>query len=277
MRKMVFQVPGNFEPVAIFVAAIFGAIIGSFLNVVIYRLPLMMGERRKGSFNLSSPRSHCRRCGHAIKPVENIPLISYVALKGRCSNCHEPISLRYPLVELLTAAAAVGLAWRFGTGWEFWAAFIFVSFAICIAFIDLDHLLIPNALTYPLIAIGLAVNTLQVFTPFLDALIGAVIGFASLWMLYWGIKLVTGKEAMGFGDFKLFAAMGGWLGWQMLPLVLFIACAVGSVIGLSLRVSGKVGPGVLVPFGPFLVTGGVATMIWGRELVRVYLSSVGIP
>jgi leader peptidase (prepilin peptidase)/N-methyltransferase len=274
---MVFRVLENFESVAIYVAAILGAIIGSFLNVVIYRLPLMMDEHRKGAFNLLFPRSHCPHCGHAIKPVENIPVISYVALKGRCSNCLEPISLRYPLVELLMAAAAVGLAWRFGVGWEFWTAFIFVSFGICITFIDLDHLLIPNALTYPLITIGLAVNALGVFTPFRDALIGAGVGFASLWALYWGIKLATGKEAMGFGDFKLFAAMGGWLGWQMLPLVLFIACAVGSVIGISLRVSGKVGSGALVPFGPFLVTGGVVTMIWGHELVRVYLSSVGIP
>jgi leader peptidase (prepilin peptidase)/N-methyltransferase len=273
---MVIQVFESFEPIVIVAAAIFGAVIGSFLNVVIYRLPVMMGQHFKSAFNLVVPRSHCRHCDYVIKPVENIPMISFVFLKGRCSNCLEPISLRYPLVEFLTAVAAVGLVWWFGVGLEFLAAFIFISFGICIAFIDLDHLLIPNVLTYPLIVLGLAINSMQLFTPFWDALIGVGIGFVSLWTLYWGIKLVTGKEAMGHGDFKLFAAMGGWLGWQMLPMILFIACAVGSVIGLSLRASGRVGPGALVPFGPFLVIGGVATMIWGDELVRVYLSSVGI-
>jgi leader peptidase (prepilin peptidase)/N-methyltransferase len=274
---MVFSVTGIVEPAVIAIAAIFGAIIGSFFNVVIYRLPLMMEENRPQPFNLVFPQSHCCHCGRSVRPVENIPVISYVALGGRCSNCHEPISIRYPLVELLTAAAAVGLALRFGTGWEFWAACIFVSFGICITFIDLDHLSIPNVLTFPLIAIGLAVNTLQVFTPFRDALIGAATGFASLWILYWGIKLATGKEALGFGDFKLFAAMGAWLGWQMLPLALFIACAAGSVIGLSMRALGKIGPGALVPFGPFLVVGGIATMMWGHELVQIYLSRLGTP
>lgn len=251
---------------------VFGAVIGSFLNTVVHRLPAMMTGDREGRYDLIRPRSHCPECSNPIKPWENIPLLSYALLRGRCSRCDAPIPAQYPLVELAAALAAVGLAWRFGPGWAAPAAFAFFAAGLCIALIDARHLLVPDALTLPLIAAGLLANGAGIFAPFQDAAIGAVGGFVSLWAIYQGIRLVTKREAMGFGDFKLFAAIGAWLGWQALPFVLFLACVVGSAVGIGFRMAGRIGPGAHFPFAPFLVLGGVVMMVWGAEITRLYWS-----
>ncbi len=260
--------------VTVAILFVFGAIIGSFLNVVIYRLPLIIDGRHEGRYDFVYPRSHCPQCSHRIKALENIPLVSYVLLRGRCSHCRAAIPPRYPLVELAAALAAAGLIWYFGTSWTALAAFVFLCTGICIALIDIEHLLIPDGLTYPLIAAGLVANGAGIFASFPDAALGSVGGFVSLWAVYQGIRLATKREPMGYGDFKLFAAIGAWLGWQALPFVLFLACVAGSVVGIGLRIAGRIGPGAPFPFAPFLVLGGVLMLLWGAGITGVYWSLV---
>jgi leader peptidase (prepilin peptidase) / N-methyltransferase len=260
----------DFVAIAILAAA--GLAVGSFLNVVIHRLPVMTGGKGPAGYNLLRPRSACPLCGQALSWTENIPLFSYVWLRGRCSHCDGRMSVRYPLVELLIALAAVGLAWRFGLGWTALAAFAFISVAICIAVIDAEHLLVPDVLVIPLIVAGLLVNAAEVFAPFASAALGAVAGFASLWAVASAFRLLTGREAMGFGDFKLFAAIGAWLGWPMLPLALFIACVAGSIVGIALQLTGRIAAGARFPFAPFLVLGAVVMLVWGAALNRLYWS-----
>ena len=260
--------------VTVAILFVFGSIIGSFLNVVIYRLPLIIDGRHEGRFDFVYPRSHCPQCSHRIKALENIPLVSYVLLRGRCSHCRAAIPPRYPLVELAAALAAAGLIWYFGTSWTALAAFVFLCTGICIALIDIEHLLIPDVLTYPLIAAGLVANGAGIFASFPDAALGSVSGFISLWAVYQGILVATKREAIGYGDFKLFAAIGAWLGWQALPFVLFLACVAGSVVGIGLRIAGRIGPGDRFPFAPFLVLGGVLMLLWGAEITGVYWSLI---
>jgi leader peptidase (prepilin peptidase) / N-methyltransferase len=268
-------------------AALLGLFVGSFLNVVVYRLPKMMelewaaqaaelrGEAapEQERFNLATPRSRCPHCGHLISALENIPLVSYVLLRGRCGHCGAPISARYPVVELLTAALSAYTAWHFGFGLAALGGLIFVWAMIALAFIDLDTQLLPDTLTLPLLWIGLAFNLAGTYSELSSAVIGAMAGYLTLWMVYWLFKLATGKEGMGYGDFKLLGAIGAWLGWQVLPLTIMLSSLVGAAVGISLIVFARHGRNVPIPFGPYLAAAGIIALFWGQTLTAFYLDS----
>lgn len=263
---------------------ILGLMVGSFLNVVIYRLPEMMkrnwlqqcaelqGEAIQAlpEFNLLTPRSTCIHCGHKITAWENIPVISYLFLRGRCSQCHARISPRYPMVEAATAIISGFVAWHFGYGFVALAAFIFVWSLIALAVIDLDTQLLPDDITLPLLWIGLLVNINHGFTDIQSAVIGAIAGYLSLWSVYWCFKLITGKEGMGYGDFKLLAAIGAWLGWSKLPLVILSSSLIGALVGIGLILAAKLNKSIPIPFGPYLVGGALIALFWGEQLIHTY-------
>lgn len=263
---------------------IIGLMIGSFLNVVIYRLPEMMkrnwlqqcaelrGEiiESQTTFNLITPRSACIHCGHKITALENIPIISYLALRGRCSQCQTRISLRYPAVEAITAFMSGFVAWYFGFSFITIATLILVWALIALAIIDLNTQLLPDDITLPLLWLGLLVNMGNGFTDIHSAIIGAVAGYLSLWLIYWGFKLITGKEGMGYGDFKLLSAIGAWLGWSMLPLVIIFSSLVGASVGIGLIVVAKLKKNIPIPFGPYLVGGALIALFWGEKLNHAY-------
>ena len=263
---------------------IIGLMIGSFLNVVIYRLPEMMkrnwlqqcaelrGEiiESQTTFNLITPRSVCIHCGHKITALENIPIISYLALRGRCSQCQAHISLRYPVVEAITAFMSGFVAWCFGFSFITIATLILVWALIALAIIDLNTQLLPDDITLPLLWLGLLVNMGNGFTDIHSAIIGAVAGYLSLWLIYWGFKLITGKEGMGYGDFKLLSAIGAWLGWSMLPLVIIFSSLVGAIVGIGLIVAAKLKKNIPIPFGPYLVGGALIALFWGEKLNHAY-------
>lgn len=261
-------------------AGVLGLLIGSFLNVVIHRLPKIM-ERQWAAecaqlagqpapagepYNLLVPRSRCPHCGHAIRWYENIPVLSYLLLRGRCSACGGGISLRYPLVELATGALFAWCVWRYGltpTGLA-WCAF--AATLLALALIDWDTTLLPDSLTQPLLWAGLIVAALRWNTVSLpDALWGAVAGYLSLWLVYWSFKLATGKEGMGFGDFKLFAALGAWFGWTALIPIILMAAVIGAVVGIALKLKQNLREGGYVPFGPFLALAGLTAMVYGPQ------------
>ena len=266
------------------VCSVIGLMIGSFLNVVIFRVPKMMerawaeecahlrGEtiEVQPPYNIVTPRSACMYCGHKLKAIENIPLMSYLLLKGRCSRCRTLISPRYPAVELLTAAISGFIAWHFGFGFTAFAALAFSWSLIVLAFIDIDTQLLPNDITIPLLWSGLLINLADTFTDIHSAVLGAVAGYFALWSIYWCFKLVTRREGMGYGDFKLLAAIGAWLGWQMLPLVILVSSVAGTLVGTTLIIVAKRGRHVPVPFGPYLAAGGLATLFWGNWLSSRY-------
>jgi leader peptidase (prepilin peptidase) / N-methyltransferase len=257
-----------------------GLLIGSFLNVVVYRLPKMM-ERQwakecaelaetevpdSPTFNLSVPRSACPHCGHQIKWYENIPVVSYVALRGACSGCKKHISLRYPLVEVVTGLLFLGCATRYGTGSAGLAACGFSATLLALALIDWDTTLLPDDLTLPLLWAGLIAAEMHWSAVGLnDAIWGAVAGYLSLWLVYWGFKLATGKEGMGYGDFKLFAALGAWFGWQALTPIILIASILGAIVGLAMKAKNNLREGGYVPFGPFLAGAGFAALWLGPK------------
>ena len=276
---------------------ILGLLVGSFLNVVIYRLPIMLerswqqeyreyfggGEETADAtteqglperFNLLVPRSACPHCGHPISALENIPLISWLWLRGRCRDCQAPISARYPLVELLTGLASGCVAWHFLPGWPLYGALLLTWTLIALTFIDLDKMLLPDQLTLPLLWAGLLLNLLGGLASLQDAVIGAMAGYLLLWSLYWGFKLLTGKEGMGYGDFKLLAALGAWLGWQSLPLILILSSVVGAVVGISLMLLRRHQQGNPIPFGPYLAMAGWIALIWGESITRWYLQTM---
>ena len=269
------------------VAGLFGLAIGSFLNVVIYRLPVMMerewaaecADFRKEPapvfepLTLATPRSRCPKCGHQITALENIPVISYLVLRGRCRGCATAISPRYPLVELATACLFAFVAYRLGFGVASIAAFGFIAALIALTGIDFDTQLLPDNITLPLLWSGLLLNAFGTFTDLRSAVFGAVAGYLALWTVYWGFKLVTGKDGMGYGDFKLLAALGAWLGWQMLPLTILLSSFVGAVIGLSLMAFARHGRNVPIPFGPYLAIAGIIAMFWGKPLTQAYLGT----
>jgi len=290
MAELFTQAPTVF----IAVAFAFALMIGSFLNVVIYRLPLMMQrdwreqcdelskepapDVPKGKFNLVVPRSRCPSCGTTIKAWQNIPVLSYLLLGAQCSNCRQSISVRYPLVETLTAILAAICAWQFGFGWEALLAIGLTCVLVVISLIDFDHQIIPDSIVMPLLWVGL---TMSLFHPLAgadslfiapqDAIVGAVAGYLSLWSVYQLFKLITGKEGMGYGDFKLLAALGAWLGWQALPTIILMSAVVGAVIGIALIVFRGRDRQIPIPFGPYLAAAGWIVMLWGETIKNAYL------
>lgn len=266
-------------------ALVVGLAIGSFLNVVIHRLPKMMerdwhtqcaelrGEATTEAvrYNLAFPRSACPHCGHQITALQNIPVLSYLALRGKCAGCGAGISARYPIVELLTGLATAYAAWRYGATLAGAGAMVFLWAMIALTFIDADTQLLPDSITMPLLWLGLLLNINGTFVDLSSAVIGAVSGYLVLWSVYWLFKLATGKEGMGFGDFKLLAAIGAWLGWKILPLVILLSSLVGAIVGIVLIVLAKRGREVPIPFGPYLAAAGVIALFWGPALVDRYL------
>jgi len=266
-------------------AALFGLMIGSFLNVVIHRLPRMMQRESDNyvaqesgkelphtdRYNLMVPRSACPHCGHRIGALENIPVISYLFLGGKCRKCKAPISIRYPLVELLTGILSALLVWRFGTGLAGLSTLLFAYLLIAMTFIDADTQLLPDDLTLPMLWCGLLVNLNGAFVPLHEAVIGAAAGYLSLWTVYWLFKLATGKEGMGYGDFKLLAALGAWLGWKMLPIIILLSSAVGAVVGIALILLARRGRHNPIPFGPYLAAAGLIALLYGKPLAQTYL------
>lgn len=265
---------------------VLGLLVGSFLNVVIHRLPKIM-ERDWGvqcaalrgedappaaAYNLMVPRSACPSCGHLIGALENIPVLSYVWLRGKCAGCSAHISLRYPLVELLTGLLSAFAAWHFGFGWAAAGALLLVWALVALTFIDFDTQLLPDDITLPLLWLGLLFNLGSVFVPLDQAVVGAMMGYMVLWSIYWLFKLVTGKEGMGYGDFKLLAAIGAWLGWKMLPLVILLSSFIGALVGIVLIVLAQRGRSVPIPFGPYLAGGGLVALFWGQPILQAYLA-----
>ncbi len=264
---------------------VLGLLVGSFLNVVIYRLPKMLehqwtaecaemsGKKAEGTpaFNLIRPRSRCRKCGHQVLWFENIPLLSYVFLRGKCSACHSPIGLRYPVVELVTGVLFFGCFWRWGATPTAVAWCGFSAALLALALIDWDTTLLPDDITLPLLWAGLIASALQwTSVPLVASLWGAVAGYLSLWLIYWAFKLATGKEGMGFGDFKLFAVLGAWFGWQALVPMILMASVIGALVGIALKFASGLREGGYVPFGPFLAGAGLTAMVFGpQSILRV--------
>jgi leader peptidase (prepilin peptidase)/N-methyltransferase len=284
-------------------AAVFGLLVGSFLNVVIHRLPLMMQaqweaeaeELRQGQaeadaaspaaaaamasatgradaapFNLVVPRSRCPHCGHQITALENIPVLSWLWLRGKCSACKAPIPIRYPLIEALSAVLALAAIWQYGLTLAGVGAVGLCFALIALAFIDLDTQLLPDDITLPLLWAGLLLNLFGAFVPLQDAVVGAMVGYLLLWSIYWLFKLLTGKEGMGYGDFKLLAALGAWFGWQAIPAIILLASVVGAVVGISLMVFARHGRDIPIPFGPYLAGAGALTLFFSQPLMALY-------
>lgn len=287
----ILQLMATHPPVFLTIVFVVSLMVGSFLNVVIYRLPIMMERSWKqeyqsyfdgdateqaptAPFNLVKPDSTCPQCQHKIKPWENIPVLSWLLLRGKCSQCQYPISVRYPIVELLTGLLSVVAAWQFGFGWAAFFAVIATWLLIAMTFIDLDKMLLPDQLTLPLLWLGLLISTGSVFVSSNDAIIGAAAGYLSLWSLYWAFKLLTGKEGMGYGDFKLLAALGAWVGWQHLPIVVLLSSMVGAVVGISMILLQGKDKSQPIPFGPYLAVAGWLTLLYGDWIANQYLNWV---
>lgn len=267
---------------------VLGLLIGSFLNVVIHRTPLILEQSWKqqchemlemaapieDTITLSKPNSTCPHCGHAIKPWENIPVFSYLMLRGKCSNCSNAISVRYPLVEIATALLSLVIIAYFGASYLSLALLFFTWILISLTMIDADTQLLPDSMTLPLLWLGLIVNYYEMIVPLGSALWGAIWGYLALWLVYWGFKLLTGKEGMGYGDFKLLAALGAWLGWQMLPVIILMSSVVGAVIGISMiAIQGK-DKSIPIPFGPYLAIAGWIALIWGQDIMSLWLGTL---
>lgn len=270
------------------VVALLGLLVGSFLNVVIYRTPVILNRQWQRdcqdllghpsepppspeTFNLVTPRSRCPHCGHAITALENIPVLSYLWLRGRCSACQKPIGLRYPAIELLSAVMAGATAWHFGWGVAGFAAVVLTWALVALAFIDIDHQLLPDVIVLPFLWAGLLVNLSSTFTTLPAAVIGAAAGYLSLWLVFHLFKLVTGKEGMGYGDFKLLALFGAWLGWKSLPLIILLSSVIGALIGIGLIVFQGRDRAQPLPFGPYLAAAGWVALLWGDDIIARYL------
>ncbi len=265
--------------------AIVGLCVGSFLNVVIHRLPLMMQAEWKSEcaalegreepeaprLNLMTPPSRCPSCGTRIGALQNIPLVSWLALRGRCAACKAPISVRYPLVELAAGALSALVAWRFGYSAALGLGLVYIWALLALTFIDLDTQLLPDDITLPLLWLGLIANSFDVYTDLRSAVMGAVAGYLVLWLVYWTFRLIAKKEGMGYGDFKLLAAVGAWTGWQVLPVVIIVSAGLGAVIGSLVLWLSRKGTDTRIPFGPYLALGGIVALLWGREAVTAWL------
>jgi len=284
----------------LFIAVVFllALLIGSFLNVVIYRLPIMMErewreqcdelasmpakELPEGRFDLTMPRSCCPSCGTQITALQNIPVVSFLILGGKCAHCQAPISRRYPIIELVTAIMTAVVGWRFGFGWEAGAAILMTWTLIAISVIDIDHQIIPDSISLPLLWGGLLMSLFHPLTGaeilFVDpktSIVGAIAGYLTLWSIYHLFRIITGKEGMGYGDFKLLAALGAWLGWQMLPLIILLSAVVGAGVGITLIVFKSHDRDVPIPFGPYLAAAGWIAMLYGPTIVDRYLAFMG--
>ena len=266
---------------------VLGLCVGSFLNVVIYRLPVMMQsewrsdclefleqtpEPASDKFNLMVPRSRCGVCGHAISAIENIPVLSYLALRGKCAECKTPISIQYPMVELFTALVSVVVAWHFGVSLQALAALILTWCLIAASGIDIGHKLLPDNITLPLLWLGILLGLFNVFIDLETSVIGAIAGYLSLWTIFVGYKLITGKEGMGHGDFKLLAMLGAWTGWKMLFVIVLTSSLVGTVVGITMILLKKTDRATQIPFGPYLAGAGWLTLLWGPQLLQFYFS-----
>jgi len=286
LETLLFAAPASLGPTL--VAALFGLLIGSFLNVVIHRIPKMMQRESDNyvahesgkelphtdRYNLMVPRSSCPHCGHQITAMENIPVVSWLVLGGKCRACKAPISPRYPIVELVTGLLSGLLVWTFGSGLAGLGTLLFAYLLIAMTWIDYDTKLLPDDLTYPLLWAGLLININGTFVPVQDAVIGAAAGYLVLWAVYWLFKLVTGKEGMGYGDFKLLAALGAWLGWAMLPTIILLSSVVGAVVGIGLIVFAKRGRDNPIPFGPYLAAAGLIALLWGERITGAFQSFI---
>ncbi len=281
----------------IVVVGILGLLIGSFLNVVIYRLPIILQRDWKAqcveyleissaedkvenpqeeTFNLVVPRSRCPECNHQITALENIPVISYLFLKGKCSNCGSHISTRYPIIEAITGLLSVVVAWQLGFTWATTAALFLTWALVALTMIDFDHQLLPDNITLPFLWIGLLLSLAHVFTDPQSSIIGAAFGYMTLWSVFWAFKLATGKDGMGFGDFKLLALFGAWFGWQYLPVIILLSSLVGAVVGISLILFKGKDKNIPIPFGPYLAAAGWIAMLWGDDIINAYLTFSGI-
>jgi leader peptidase (prepilin peptidase)/N-methyltransferase len=275
---------------------LFSLMIGSFLNVVIHRLPLMMEHDWKqqceellandteeqpqvqeiAPYNLVVPRSACPHCGHKITAMENIPVVSYLFLGGKCSGCKKGISPRYPIVEISTALLSIVIAWHLGPGWQTASALLLTWGLICLTMIDYDHKLLPDNITLPLLWLGILVNINGTFVPLQDSVIGAIAGYMVLWSIFKVHNLLTGKEGMGYGDFKLLAMLGAWMGWQALPVIILMSSLVGAVVGILLILVRGRDRNIPIPFGPYLAAAGWITLLWGDLLSNAYLQWAGL-
>lgn len=277
-------------PAFVLCTLVLGLLIGSFLNVVIYRLPKMMqqdwrvqareilelpAEPAGDTYNLILPNSSCPHCGHEIKAWENIPVLSYLALRGKCSGCKAPISKRYPLVELACGLVSAYVAWHFGFTWQTAGMLVLTWGLLAMSLIDADHQLLPDVLVLPLLWLGLIASHFGLYTSLEDALWGAVAGYLSLWSVYWLFKLVTGKEGMGHGDFKLLAMLGAWGGWQVLPLTILLSSLVGAILGVIMLRLRNAETSTPIPFGPYLAIAGWIALLWGDQITATYLQFAG--
>jgi leader peptidase (prepilin peptidase) / N-methyltransferase len=268
-----------------------GLLVGSFLNVVIYRLPVMMEsrwrrdccellelppEKQEQRLTLASPNSHCPHCKAAIRPWHNIPVVSYLLLMGKCANCGTRISLRYPAIELITGLMTLSLGFYFELSPALLGAIFLTWSLVALTMIDFDHKLLPDDITLPLIWLGLLFNLANTYVSLADAVIGAMMGYLILWSVYWLFKMVTGKDGMGYGDFKLLAALGAWLGWQALPLIILLSSIVGAICGIALMVIKGRGKEIPIPFGPYLAVAGWIALLWGDDIMTRYLGATGI-
>ena len=277
-----------------------GLMVGSFLNVVIHRLPKMMERdwlqqcaelarshqadtpapattEPAAPYNLVVPRSACPHCNHAISAWENIPIFSYLLLRGRCRGCGAAISPRYPVIEGISGVLSAWAAWHFGFGPAAFGALLLIWALLALTAIDFDTQLLPDAITLPLLWTGLLFNLSGVYANLSSAVLGAMVGYLALWLVYWGFKLATGKEGMGYGDFKLLAALGAWMGWQMLPLIILLSSLFGALVGITLIVALRHGRNIPIPFGPYLAAGGLVALFWGQALTRGYLHLFAAP
>lgn len=271
---------------------LFGLVVGSFLNVVIVRLPGMLdlswklqcrellglegGEPPQERFNLVYPGSHCPHCRSPVKPIHNIPVVSYLWLGGKCAHCGAAIGLRYPLIETFAAMLAVVALGRFGLSWQLAGALALSWSFLAVSAIDIEHHLLPDDVILPLMWVGLAANSLGLYTDVYSALYGALLGYISLWLVFQAFRLLTGKEGMGYGDFKLFACIGAWLGWQALPLVILLAAVCGTVVGVAMILLKRQDRSQPIPFGPFLCAAGLVAMMWGPQITAAYLQAAGL-
>jgi len=300
MQNIIYVLNTN-QLVLVIVCLILGLLVGSFLNVVIFRYPIMMFrdweemakevlknrgfkltapkepfDKQPKKFNLVVPRSACPQCGHKITSLENLPLISYLVLKGKCKECSNSISIRYPFVELLTGICFALAAWHFGFGWTLLISLVLISYLVAMSFIDIDHQILPDVMTLPLIWLALICAFQSIFVPLQEAVLGAIVGYLALWSIYWLFKLITGKEGMGHGDFKLLAAIGAFVGVQGVGLVVILSAGVGAIIGgLMIAIQGK-DKGTKIPFGPYLAVAGWITLLWGDVIIRNYMQFAGL-